>query len=76
MILGLLMLSGCNFSEKEVGHYQMVPDSDGGVYVLDTRDGTVARCLTLLSGEKTWCSAKANAAAGNGPPSPPALNTQ
>jgi hypothetical protein len=69
----LLLLAGCDNrpSEPGVGRYQMVPESRGGVYVLDTREGTVALCLTTLVDSKTWCSVKADASKGTGnPPSP------
>lgn len=66
--LCLLILAGCD-QVPAAGRYQMVSTGDGGVYVLDTRDGTVALCRTEIIQYRTWCGAKGNAAKGEGPPS-------
>ena len=76
-IAALLAISGCNVAQPKaqvadkepdppIGRYQMV-GGEGGVYVLDTRDGTVAKCMTALSDE-TWCSKATDSKTGNGPP--------
>ncbi len=45
----------------------MVPNSDGGVYVIDTTDGMTAYCNTETLHYQTWCSKPAKAHEGFGP---------
>lgn len=50
--------------EAPVGRFQMVAMSDAGsVYVLDTRDGLVSKCMTSTAYE-TWCTPTVKSYAG------------
>lgn len=50
LILCCLFLAGCNqpstdaISKSEVAHYQLIGDSDGNAWMLDTSKGQVKRC--------------------------------
>jgi len=66
----LSILAACDApaSQPDNHRYQMLSETpSSGIYVLDTRTGQIARCLTTMD-YRTWCSTPADAMKGAGPP--------